>query len=130
MVSNSLSRRRHVIASPEICKKPPPPPLPPYPPGGCTCNVGPLWHQSDLTLSITCTSTLATLPPGDPIEIWFNSTPPLAFANPYAWQNYSPHTTGPWTLPPGTPFFTITAGVKFSTGRLCSAHAAIDTPGA
>lgn len=41
MVSNALSKLRHVIASPKICT--PPPPQPPTPPGNISCALELKW---------------------------------------------------------------------------------------
>jgi len=130
MVSNSLSRRRHMIAAPEICKKPPPPPLPPYPPGGCWCTVGALWVPAPKTINVGLSPYLPELPNGDPVEAWIHSTPELAWSNPYNLGNHTTITWNDFAVPPGTPWVAINVGYVFSNERHCSGHYVIDTPGA
>jgi hypothetical protein len=130
MVSNSLSRRRHVIASPEICKKPPPPPLPPYPPGGCWCDIYPQWEPSTKKIYGSFVPWLPDLPNFDPVAAWTHSTPDLPWTNPTAATNNGSTAWGPFSVPPGTTAVTIATGYIFSSGRRCSAHKVCQTPGA
>lgn len=130
MVSNSLSRRRHVIAPPAICRPPPPPRPPPYPPPGCTCGIAGIWHPGTKQAEVGWTGWLHELPDADPVVLWMHSTPDLGWTNPYADQNHIPHGAFLYGVPPGTTFIVFNAGWEFSTGRKCSAHLVLDTPGA
>jgi len=130
MVSNSLSRRRHVIASPAICKPPwPPPPPPPY---GVTCTCGVTGSYNTVTKIITGGKYpwLDSLPDLDPVKTWMHSDPEFEWLNPYADQNHRAETWGNFLVPPGTTSVEITAGFVFSNGHKCSAHRIVATPGA
>jgi hypothetical protein len=130
MVSNALSRRRHVIAAPAVCKPPPPPPPYPPTPSGCFCTVSLTWWPTQHYVLGCATAWLASLPDGDPVETWVHSTPELAWTNPYNTPNHGNLTFPPMAVPAGTLQITIVAGFIFSTGRQCSAHFVCPTPGA
>jgi hypothetical protein len=130
MVSNALSRRRHVIKPPSVCKSGWPATKPVAPYGTCDCNVGPWWNASELYLDVTWTPWLTSLPNDDPVQTWVQSDPELAWTPPYLDKNHSPRTVQHLILPPGTTSFYITVTFLFSNGHLCSAVATIPTPGA
>lgn len=122
MVSNSLSRRRHVITSPAICIKPPWPP-PPYPPTIiCPCTIFSDPMPGAVTFSLMYNFANPSAPAGSPILIWVHSQPELDWGNPYVKANNSAGELDTKTFPPGTPPITVTAGLRFNTGQQCSAH--------
>jgi hypothetical protein len=130
MVSNALSRRRHVITSPAICIPPWPPPPPPPIGVTCTCSISALWDPVGKVLHGTIYAWLTSLPDNDPVKAWVSSNAAGSWANPYSVPNHGGKPFFGVTIPPGTTSITITVGFVFSDGHKCSAHCTVATPGA
>ena len=128
MVSNSLSRRRHVIASPAICKPPWPPPPPPPVGVTCVCGLAPTWYPTTRTVNGGMSANNSANPAGSPVKGWVSSEPQLDWNNPYQFGNGMPVTLGNHTLPPGYTSIKITVGFVFQNGLKCSEHTILATP--
>jgi len=125
-----FTRRRHVIASPAICKPPWPPP-PPYPPGtSCYCQIPATWNPDYHEIAGTFVAVLTPAESGYLVKAWVHSTPELAWDNPYTFAEHHPGLNFTIAVPAGTTSVEITVGYVFSNGAKCSAHNVVPTPGA
>jgi hypothetical protein len=128
MVSNSLSRRRHVIKAPAICisKRPPPPTFPPY--DVCACNLSATWDPAIRRLVVIYLVSNPHRPWGETYTAHIQSEPQLAWENPYSGTNGTIPGTAPVTVPAAiTAVFTAAAFV-FPDGTTCQANATFDIP--